>query len=502
MKTVFVFLICANVLFAQIPSPKGDISTQSLPVLQEWWRADNMGYGIAYNGGNGGMTWLENFYHGKGALVISTPTGVKTWQLRYPWDTVNVFTWQGGDANIKTGDFNGDGVTDYLDDKGNIYIGTENGKPPLLSDKKINHLIGQRRVFVTDINKDGKSDILSFASTIYPSKIFGQVFFGTTDIKNIHTKSIYQSGTIDTNSSAYCIYENSKKEIRLINRYYQKGSSDGYTLYSVSINNIDSTPVLNKLHEYFVSDRQETCGRTYAIITDDTKHTIHWVALEMINERRELTNVTVYDVSNDTFNKLYSVRMDSVTTIGSYNHNVSNDGIKDFYVVRWKVDLLSKIMVFSGDISSSFTQLSEYKLCQYQGCTTVNDLNNDGISDIVIRGEYLDDNCFRVLLSSKTTSIDDTLIHNESFSIRYKSTLPIRNNQDIELEIKSQQPQTINYEIIDVLGKTYYTRRILTPTDISNVLLPVSQLTLSVGKYFIRCYTNVGSDVLQFYITE
>ncbi|MBL7976635.1 MAG: VCBS repeat-containing protein [Candidatus Kapabacteria bacterium] len=495
MKLFFVILLCANVLFAQTPITT-PTSTQAIPVLQEWWRADNMGYGI------NGMTWLDNFYNGKGALVISTPNGVQTWQLRCPWDTVNVFTWSGGDANIKTGDFNGDGVTDYVDDKGNIYIGIENGKPPLPSDTKINHQIGQRRVLVADVNKDGKSDILSFASTMYPSKIFGQIFFGTTDVKNILSKSVYQSGTIDTNSSAYCIYENSKKEIRLINRYYQKGSSDGYTLYSVSINNIDSTPVLNKLHEYFVSDRQETCGRTNALITDDTKHTIHWVALEMINERRELTNVTVYDITNDTFNKLYSVRMDSVTTIGSFNNSIDNNGTKDFYIVRWKVDLLSKLMLFSGEMFSSFNQLSEYKLCQYQGCTTVNDLNQDGIADIVTRGEYFDDNCFRIVLSDKTSSAIEVIPQVSSFSTRFLSSIPVNSKQDIHLEFKSELSQNIDIDITDILGRIVFRRKIIIPNDTSNVLLQTSLLSLNIGKYFIQCSSLDGKQVLPFNIVE
>ena len=107
----FYFLLCSLSLFAQI---QHTTQIQDVPTLQEWWRADNKGYGVD------GMTWLDNFYNGKGALVVSTPNGVQTWLLRFPGDVENVFTWQGGDANIKTGDFNGDGVTDYVDGKGNI----------------------------------------------------------------------------------------------------------------------------------------------------------------------------------------------------------------------------------------------------------------------------------------------------------------------------------------------------------------------------------------------
>ncbi|MBX7154304.1 MAG: VCBS repeat-containing protein, partial [Bacteriodetes bacterium] len=307
MKYVVVFLLTASTLLAQIPNPKSEV--QSVPVLQEWWRADNMGYGI------NGMTWLENFYNGKGALVISTPNGVQTWQLRYPWDTVNVFTWQGGDANIKTGDFNGDGIIDYLDGKGNIYQGTQQGKPPVLSNKKLEYSLRHDQLRITDINKDGKSDVMVFADALYPNGLFAQVFLGNQIIDNIKPKNVNRVGLIDTSSFSYCLYETEQHELRMITVYYKKGSFDGYKLYDVSLNNADTSIKLKQLHEFMVSDDKRTCGGTNTLLIDNLKHTIYWVALEMINERRELTNVTAYDLTNDTFNKLYSVRMDSVSTI-------------------------------------------------------------------------------------------------------------------------------------------------------------------------------------------
>ncbi|MBX7155284.1 MAG: VCBS repeat-containing protein [Bacteriodetes bacterium] len=495
MKLFFVILLCANVLFAQIPITT-PTSTQAIPVLQEWWRADNMGYGI------NGMTWLDNFYNGKGALVISTPNGVQTWQLRYPWDTVNVFTWSGGDANIKTGDFNGDGVTDYLDDKGNIYIGKKQGTPPVLSNMKLSYSLRNEQLRISDLNNDGKSDVLVFADALYPNGLFAQVFLGNQIIDNIKPKNISRVGLIDTSSFSYCLYETEQHKLRMITVYYQKGSFDGYKLYDVSLNNADTTIILKPLHEFMVSDEKRTCGGTNTLLIDNLKHTIHWVALEMINERRELTNVTVYDVTNDTFNKLYSVRMDSVTTIGSFNNSIDNNGTKDFYIVRWKVDLLSKLMLFSGEMFSSFNQLSEYKLCQYQGCTTVNDLNQDGIADIVTRGEYFDDNCFRIVLSDKTSSAIEVIPQVSSFSTRFLSSIPVNSKQDIHLEFKSELSQNIDIDITDILGRIVFRRKIIIPNDTSNVLLQTSLLSLNIGKYFIQCSSLDGKQVLPFNIVE
>ena len=115
-----VLLFIAAPLYAQKP-----VVQDSIPKLQEWWRDDNnMHYGKF------GMTWLDNFYNGRGALAVWTPQGVKTWLLRFPGDTANVFTWQKGSSNIKTGDINGDMITDYIDENSNIYEGVKNGEPP------------------------------------------------------------------------------------------------------------------------------------------------------------------------------------------------------------------------------------------------------------------------------------------------------------------------------------------------------------------------------------
>jgi len=75
-----------------------------------------------------GISFLPNCYNGQNAIVVSTSKGVHTWLNRFPGDTQNVFTWKTG--NIRRGDFNGDGITDYTDAEGNIYPEIQNGMPP------------------------------------------------------------------------------------------------------------------------------------------------------------------------------------------------------------------------------------------------------------------------------------------------------------------------------------------------------------------------------------
>ncbi len=160
MKALLYTILVASLvsaMSAQDNTPSTGLKPQAVE-MKEWWRVDDNGYGVA------GMTWLDNFYNGMGVLVVSTPSGVQSWQLRYPGDTVNVFSWTGGDANIQTGDFNGDGLTDYLDGKGNLYLGQAQGLPkaPVL----VAPLDPISFNSVCDINDDGVDDVISVSPVV------------------------------------------------------------------------------------------------------------------------------------------------------------------------------------------------------------------------------------------------------------------------------------------------------------------------------------------------
>lgn len=482
MKLFFVILLCANVLFAQTPITT-PTSTQAIPVLQEWWRADNMGYGI------NGMTWLDNFYNGKGALVISTPNGVQTWQLRYPWDTVNVFTWSGGDANIKTGDFNGDGVTDYLDDKGNIYIGKKQGTPPVLSNMKLSYNLRNEQLRISDLNNDGKSDVLVFADALYPNGLFAQVFLGNQIIDNIKPKNISRVGLIDTSSFSYCLYETEQHELRMITVYYQKGSFDGYKLYDVSLNNADTTIILKLLHEFMVSDEKRTCGGTNTLLIDNLKHTIHWVALEMINERRELTNVTVYDITNDTFNKLYSVRMDSVASFDVLTKSVNNDNVIDLSIRKMQNDGISEFNTYSGILQNMLMQLSSNLICQRTYLTSISDMNNNGVNEIAFSGNT--GSCFGILLGQYDTT---SSIQNNEFVI--SSLIKVLEYKHPSLTISISEltefDGSAQLEIFNYVGRRLYSNDVMfSNTSISgSTILQLDNVGFTAGRYYVKITTD------------
>ncbi len=209
MKTLLsllvVVLLCSMSVFAQRPIQ------DSIPQLQEWWRADNMQY-AKY-----GMTWLDNFYQGKGALVVWTPQGVKTWQLRFPGDTMNVFTWEKGSSNIKTGDFNGDGITDYVDENGNIYEGIKNGEPPKAESVSFGQYYPEA---ITDLNGDGNDDIINTPTinrTLPSTEI--TVCFGKQGLKDMNWQAV-KIKDIDSNNAVLSCYSTANHELRLVCRRY------------------------------------------------------------------------------------------------------------------------------------------------------------------------------------------------------------------------------------------------------------------------------------------
>ena len=84
LKTTLLLFACiaftANAMF---------LKSDSLPQLQEWWRAPY----VEQEGYLGeGLTFLPNFYNGKNAIALRTSRGVHTWLNQFPGDTQNVFT--------------------------------------------------------------------------------------------------------------------------------------------------------------------------------------------------------------------------------------------------------------------------------------------------------------------------------------------------------------------------------------------------------------------------
>jgi hypothetical protein len=155
MKAHFCFRLFAHAFVLQLAllllASMAPLCAQ--PVLQEWWRAPN----AMVVGGE--TAYLPNFYMGKSAMAIMFNERGATWLNRFPGDTLDIFSWKTG-LPILTGDFNGDGLTDYLDGSGYLYKGI---KGDFAAEKEPSGRIFEGRpqtITVCDANHDGKDDIL------------------------------------------------------------------------------------------------------------------------------------------------------------------------------------------------------------------------------------------------------------------------------------------------------------------------------------------------------
>jgi len=496
MKYVVIILLTASMVLAQIPSPKGDISTQSLPVLQEWWRADNMGYGIAYNGGNGGMTWLENFYHGKGALVISTPTGVKTWQLRYPGDTVNVFTWQGnapwGDYKspnpiIKTLDINGDKVTDYIDGVGNLYYGTQNGEPPNPKPS----FYGLTPVFISDINNDTYDDALSWNISSSQDSIIAYILYGAKEANNITIDSVKLPTELYSNTDRTVqpinIYKTPNGEIRIILRYRIMGKEDGYKLYGFT--KTQNNYVFELKDSYIASTTNDySYHGANTILYNKLEHKIIWVTLEKRNGKIENTDIAIYSLTENKFDRLLKTTFDSVSKIETTTQSLSNNYIEDFYIIKMRQITNTNVIFINGSqLNNKIDTLITYNTCQFSSIELFPNKLKPNSKLLIISGEYFDENCFNISeVRDTTTYISETESMILSNNIKFECKEPITQIENIIVSFNSNYDYTTNIILRNLLGKVVYTNFQEVVIGRNQIVISLQNIILPNGKYIIE----------------
>jgi hypothetical protein len=443
-------------MLAQIPNPI--LKTLDVPTLQEWWRADNKGYGV------NGMTWLDNFYSGKGALVISTPQGVQTWQLRYPWDTVNVFTWSGGDANIKAGDFNGDGITDYVDGKGNIYQGVKNGEPPNKAFFKPNEVFSTWTVY--DLNKDGKSDLIRSSANndnsftnLRPEL---QVMFGEDTIQRMQLTT-YTLKQLDTNNLPVEMYISATNTLRIVCRHYtwHKGSPsivldyDGFRLAEIQWDKSSKLPVDTTLSQFWNSIVNSIGNYRNSCILDLSTKT-YLITSVLAEGGDNNNNLVIYNLSNDKIEQVSETRMDGIGRITTLKHSIDGDSVKDWVVMRGYSGGNERIF-YSGNISTSLHPVGMFMQARYRqlgsDMISVHDFSNDGIPDIAI--PWTNSGAFVSFVQGpgKVTVVDE---HQDDFVkllILSVTQQPISEKGVLNIKLFTPLAGVYSFELYDTLGR-------------------------------------------------
>lgn len=482
LKNILLVLLCSLTVTAQ--------NTTDVPVLQEWWRADNMGYGVKYSQfDNGGMTWLDNFYHGKGVLVISTPTGVKTWQLRYPGDTVNIFTWEGTNdwgkykgpnPRIKTLKCNDDSITDYIDDYGNMYLGIQNGEPP--KPKPI--FCGITPDYITDFNNDNIDDILSWNTSLTKDSILAYVQYGANNVSEITVDSIRLPTELYTNSDRtvqpISMYKNLQGELRLLLRYRIMDKQDGYRLYAFSKSSNGYTFELKD--SYIVSNTNNYVYQGYnTLLTSSQFDKYYWIVAESLNGNSFSKNLVVYDLFKDRFDKILYRRQDSIGTLTSLKNSIDRDVNTDWFLQHYINDTTIEKIFYSGNLTIGFVPIckfSTYSSFPYN-IISVPDRNNDTVNDVIIVARNFDVNSFCVL-----KGITSTLSHINNYNIVENNIVFNYDNIHVKAILKAQS----TLELYNLLGQQLLHQDI---TNKESVTIDVSWLENGVYLCKVGAYSKV-----------
>jgi len=219
----------------------------NVPELEEWFGMES-GYGLNY---------LPNFDVPNGGI---NALGIKLYKTstiynRYPGDTVNHFTW-GSAVCIVYGDFNGDGIRDYVDYHGRLYLGVVAGTPPQTTEKKLVTLgvyNGKHIGAVGDFDGNGIDDIITSSMTSSPN---GYLILGDRDTSQIRFVSFRFPGSEYGTRMFVAAYTEGGKA-RVISYSVGNGtfdSAEGFYLWDISVDKTGEPTVkftlLDKIERY------------------------------------------------------------------------------------------------------------------------------------------------------------------------------------------------------------------------------------------------------------
>ncbi len=462
--TIFLpLMLCCVVAAAQ-----DNTVSQTLPELQEWWQAPDDWKGLGRNG----ASFLPNFYDGKGCLAVSLLNGnVVTWRNRFPGDTANVFSWQGGNP-ILTADFNGDGITDYIDGGGHVYKGLQNGQPPEKTPIRQLGIInrGNEEYVIADVNADSCDDIIIIRSYLSTTN-FGEVIYGSRSFSTITKSELLRStlpavDTANQYTSIYKAFKTSTGKIRLLGYSYTREDrpphKDGYTLYSIEWNKssndyfvkIISESILDAPNNPFVY-KQNFSGGSEAIY--QSKHHNNVYVLLLTHDQKKLI---ITDLSNDTFNKVgEKLYNQSIYPPISLPYSINDDKVEDVVIYQEGIGYT----FYSGTDIPIFTPIASYKKICYWNTqdekftvesslqTVIHDVNGDSINDIIFSSPYYFQvpNCFRIVLGlNGTSAVEDRLYNIENNVFPH----PIKNNEKVTLDVTIPTADTYSLRLYDVQG--------------------------------------------------
>ena len=392
MKTLVAFALA---LLGALPAAAQD---EKLPMLEEWF---------SLPGGQPYLSYLPNFDiegNGKNALGLKYNTS-GTWYNRFPFDTANQFSWSGnGYFKIVQGDFNKDGMIDYMDSRGYVYRGLQNGSPPEV-EPAVQAAIGlsSRNTYVSDFNNDGFDDVLT-TTQAEPGAVsnFAVLVLGAADLTKMQAISLGKPiGKRDYLIGAYTT-PGGKARVIL---YTDDFGVEAFNLVEFTVTSAGGTPdvsftVLDKFRrDYAIGQTQPYFYPQGSLLYNSVKTGVKALIPYILYNQ-----TSVYEIVADRFaNKKQLPLIDEPYLI---NPSIDKDSIEDWAAGYSK----DHIAIFSGNPSDTPKPRA---VIPYLSCggnrviIGIGDVSGDGIGDLAFAAR---DGCFRIYkgLDWKVVGVNET----------------------------------------------------------------------------------------------
>ena len=439
------------------------------------------------------MTWLDNFYHGKGALVVYTSEGVKTWLLRFPGDTMNVFSWEKGSSNIKTGDFNGDGITDYVDENSNIYEGIKNGEPP--KPEAISQAEALNPWFVGDFNGDGYDDVADGTNALGIKPML--VMYGKPSLKDIKAEPI-MIPQIDSNNIPITAYMFGAKEMRIVCGHTYWTNSVKYPFRHVYKDGLrlvrvwwEGNGFKSEILDEFTVDLSKGLGglNSGGVLLRNSEKRIYWLGAT------DADKLNVYNLSADKLEKLYTKKYND-GVIMTLNHSIDGDSIPDFYIRGQRADGMREIIFYSGTIDKDIQPLYQFATVQISTLISLDDVTGDLKPDFALSNDYIvsgrEKYRFSILsIQDSASSVVEEREEGTTFSIKTISPMPVSKDKIVNIKVTVPQEGSYTACFYDstgkrIPGKSYNYQ--LSGNEI--ITLNIVDYAVSSGTYSLRLEGN------------